>query len=143
MAERPLLLVLCTGNSCRSQMAEGFLRRAAGDRYAVASAGSRPAETVHPLTVTVMQEVGIDLSEARPKPARDFERRDVDTVITVCDDAAESCPVFRGDARRLHWPFEDPAAFEGPDDARLTKFRQVRDEIAARVERWLAAEASL
>jgi arsenate reductase len=125
----PLVLILCTGNSCRSQMAEALLRRAAGDALRVASAGSKPSGYVHPLSIRAMAEVGIDLAGARSKSLEEFLDQDVETVITVCGNADQACPTFPGQARRYHWPFDDPAHAEGDEEAQMAVFRRVRDEI--------------
>ncbi|MEO8208843.1 MAG: arsenate reductase ArsC [Chloroflexota bacterium] len=130
------ILVLCTGNSCRSQMAEAFLSRAGGPALIVASAGTHPT-AVHPLTIQVLAERGIDWSEARSTSMTEFLARAFDIVITVCDEAAEACPVFPGGGRRVHAGFEDPAAVVGPDPVRLAAFRRIRDEI----EGWAMAFA--
>ena len=129
----PMVLVLCTGNSCRSQMAEGFLRKHHGDRLTVRSGGTQPADEVHPLAVQVMAEVGIDISEARPKNSGDFlGRLPVRHLLIVCDRASMSCPrVWPGTLSRHYLPFEDPAHAEGTDDEKLAVFRRVRDEIEA------------
>jgi len=140
MTERgPAVLVLCTGNSARSQMAEAFLRKHGGNRFPVYSAGTEPAAEVNPLTVEVMRERGIDLSGRRPEHLRRYLGTiPVHTVIIVCDGAAKSCPaVWPGAQRRLLWPFEDPAAFEGSEEARRGKFREIRDAIEAHVVAWL------
>jgi arsenate reductase len=127
--EKPLILILCTGNSCRSQMAEGFLRRAAGDVVEVQSAGSHPADRVHPKAIHVMNEVGIDISQNHSKHLNEFLHRPVHTVITVCDDADEACPIFPGIVARYHWGFEDPAKVQGTESEVLEVFRKVRNEI--------------
>lgn len=129
------VLVLCTGNSARSQMAEGLLRHLAGDAVEVASAGTRPS-TVHPLAVRAMAERGVDISGQRSKHLDEMSGRSFDWVITVCDNAAESCPIFPGEARRLHWSFPDPAAVEGDEDHRLDGFRRVRDALEERFRIW-------
>lgn len=142
MIERGLgVLVLCSGNSARSQMAEAFLRLHGRDRFAVHSAGTEPAAEVHPLTVRVMRERGIDLSGRRPRHLRDYlGTLPVHTLIIVCDGAARSCPaVWPGAQQRLLWPFEDPAAVEGSEAERLEAFRRIRDAIEARVVDWLEA----
>ncbi len=126
---RPLVLVLCTANSCRSQMAEGMLRAAAGDLVEVQSAGSAPAEGVHPLAVRVMAEIGIDISAHRAKHVEGFARRPVATVVTVCGAADAACPVFPGRVARHHWGFDDPARAAGSEEERLAVFRRVRDEM--------------
>lgn len=128
---KPIVLVLCTGNSCRSHMAEGFLRSVAGELFDVQSAGSKPAGFVHPLAITVMREVGIDISNHRSKPLTEFLQADVETVITVCGHADQVCPVFPGHRNRHHWPFYDPAKTEGSDAEKLRSFREVRDALRA------------
>jgi arsenate reductase len=122
------MLILCTGNSARSQMAEGLLRHDAGDRFEVESAGTKPSR-VRPEAIAVMQEVGIDISQHRSKSVDEFSDRSFDYVLTVCDDAKESCPIYPGHANRRHRSFADPAAVRGPEDERLAAFRRVRDEI--------------
>lgn len=124
-----MVLVLCTGNSCRSHLAEGLLRAAAKGRLEVASAGSRPAGYVHPLAIRVMQEIGIDISGHTSKHMNEFLQRPVETVITVCGNADQVCPVYPGQVHRLHWPFEDPAHATGTEEEQLAVFRRVRDEI--------------
>ena len=138
MSDRLRVLVLCTGNSARSQMAEGWLRRLGGGRVDAFSAGTHPAPAVNPLAVRVMGEVGIDLAGQRPKSVEGFLGRPLDYVITVCDDAAEACPVFPGPVQRIHWSFQDPAKVEGGEDARLAAFRQVRDGLRDRLEGFLS-----
>ena len=128
MADREQVLILCTGNSARSQMAEGLLRHDAGDRFAVESAGTKPGQ-VRPEAIAVMKELGIDISGHRSKSVEEFAGRKFDYVLTVCDNAKESCPVFPGHANRLHRNFEDPAAAQGSETERLAVFRRVRDEI--------------
>lgn len=125
----PLVLILCTGNSCRSQMAEAFLRKAAGDALRVASAGSKPSGYVHPLSIEAMKEIDIDISDARSKSLDEFLEQDVETVITVCGNADEACPSFPGQVRRYHWGFEDPAHASGDKEGQMLIFRRVRDEI--------------
>lgn len=131
------VLILCTGNSARSQIAEGWLRHLAGDRFAVFSAGTKPS-VVNPLAIQVMREVGIDISDHRSKSVTEFLDQSFDYVITVCDQAAEACPVFPGRATRLHWSFPDPAAVPGDAATQLTAFRAVRDAIGDRFRAWLA-----
>lgn len=128
MSERKRVLILCTGNSARSQMAEGLLRDLADDRFEVASAGVAPTH-VRPEAVTVMREIGIDISRHHSKSVDEFAGQQFDYVITVCDNANEQCPVFPGKTERIHWSFDDPAAAEGDEHARLAVFRRVRDEI--------------
>jgi len=141
MAAKPLVLILCTGNSCRSHLAEGILRRAAGDLIEVASAGSNPSGHVHPMAIQVMQEIGIDISGHRSKHMNEFLTRDVNTVITVCGNADQACPMFPGQLNRHHWPFDDPAHATGNDEERLAVFRRVRDEIQRVFEAYAAGLA--
>lgn len=129
MNAKKRVLILCTGNSARSQMAEGLLRHDAGDRFEVESAGTRPG-SVRPEAITAMRELGIDISGHRSKPVEEFDGQHFDYVITVCDNARESCPVFFGPANRLHRSFEDPPAESiGSEADRLAVFRRVRDEL--------------
>ena len=128
------VLILCTGNSARSQMAEGLLRADAGDRFEVASAGVNPSH-VRPEAIEVMREVGIDISGHRSKSVDEFVAQEFDYVITVCDNANEQCPVFPGNTRRIHWSFDDPAAAQGDEQSRLAVFRRVRDEIRDQLQR--------
>ena len=132
----PRVLILCTGNSARSQMAEGLLRHESGGRWEVHSAGTHPT-TVRPEAVAVMNELGIDISRQWSKSVDEFAGREFDFVITVCDHANAVCPVFPGNTRRLHWPFEDPAAVTGTEEAKLEAFRLVRDQIEARVREFV------
>jgi len=127
--KKPKILILCTGNSCRSHLAEGILRAAAGDLLDVASAGSKPAGYVHPLAIQVMAEIGIDIGSNRSKHMDEFYSEAVETVITVCGNADQACPMFPGQANRHHWSFDDPAHAEGTNDEKLAVFRRVRDEI--------------
>jgi arsenate reductase (thioredoxin) len=122
------VLILCTGNSARSQMAEGLLRHDAGDRFDVESAGTQPSR-VRPEAIAVMREIGIDISSHRSKSVDEFAGQQFDYVLTVCDNARESCPSIPGHANRLHHSFDDPAAVEGDEEQRLAAFRRVRDEI--------------
>ena len=128
MADKKRVLILCTGNSARSQMAEGLLRSDAGERFTVESAGTKPS-TVRPEAIAVMQEVGIDITSHRSKHVDEFAGQNFDYVLTVCDNAKESCPVYPGHANRLHRNFEDPGAVQGSDAQRLAEFRRVRDKI--------------
>jgi len=123
------ILVLCTGNSCRSQMAEGFLKHLFGGRVEAFSAGSRPSGTVHPLAIKAMAEIGIDISGGRSKSMREYLSQHFDFVLTVCDSAKEECPVYPGRVTRLHQSFDDPAEAEGTEEERMQVFRRVRDEI--------------
>ncbi|MDB6121324.1 MAG: protein tyrosine phosphatase [Pedosphaera sp.] len=127
--EKPIVLILCTGNSCRSHIAEGILRKTAGAVVDVQSAGSKPSGYVHPLAIKVMAEIGIDISQHRSKPLTEFLERKVETVITVCGNADQACPIFPGQVNRHHWPFYDPAHAEGTEEEKLRVFRQVRDEM--------------
>lgn len=138
MSQAPLVLILCTGNSCRSHLAEGILRAAAGDVIQVASAGSKPAGYVHPLAIEVMKEIGIDISHHRSKHLDEFLNQDVETVITVCGNAEQACPIFPGQVNRHHWPFDDPAHATGTDEEKLAVFRRVRDEIRLVFEAYAA-----
>ena len=133
------VLFLCTGNSCRSQMAEGWLRHLAGDRFEVASAGTRPAG-LHPDAVLVMREAGVDIAGHRSKNVSEFLQQPFEFVITVCDSAKEACPYFPGKVQRLHWSFPDPAASSGTYEERLAVFRQVRDQIAERIKDFAARD---
>ena len=135
MSERKQVLILCTGNSARSQMAEGLLRHMTGGRFDVASAGVAPTR-VRPEAIEAMREIGIDISQQRSKSVDEFAGREFDYVITVCDNANEQCPVFPGRTERIHWSFDDPAAVEGDDDTRLSAFRRVRDEIHRRLQQF-------
>lgn len=135
---KPLILILCTGNSCRSHLAEGILRAAAGDLFDVASAGSKPAGYVHPLSVEVMQEIGIDIGSHRSKHLEEFLSLSVETVITVCGNADQACPMFPGQLNRHHWGFDDPAHATGSHEEQLVVFRRVRDEIRRVFEAYAA-----
>ncbi len=133
---KPIVLFLCTGNSCRSQMAEGWLRHLAGNQFEVLSAGTNPVG-MNPRAVEVMGELGVDISHHRSKHVAEFQGRHLHYVITVCDHAYASCPTDpRGDVQ-LHWSFDDPADAQGSDSDRVQIFRRVRDEIAEQVRRWL------
>src|SRR4030081_2155904 len=136
--EKPTVLILCTGNSCRSHIAEGILRKAAGDLLDVQSAGSKPAGYVHPLAIRVMKEIGIDISGHRSKPLTEFLDGKVETVITVCGNADQACPIFPCQVNRHHWPFYDPAHAEGTEAEKLQVFRRVRDEMRAVFEAYAA-----
>ena len=131
---KPKVLFLCTGNSARSQMAEGWLRALAGDRFEVFSAGTHPAG-LNPLAIAVMQEVGIDISSQHSKSIDQFVGKPIDHVITVCDRAKESCPVFPSAFQVFDWSFDDPAVATGSNEARLSVFRLVRDEIREKILR--------
>jgi arsenate reductase len=126
---KPLILILCTGNSCRSHMAEGILREVAGDVLNVQSAGSAPTGSVHPLAILTLGEIGIDISNHTSKHMNEFLSGNVETVITVCDNADQACPSFPGQSYRHHWPFPDPAKVKGTEAEIRNVFEQVRDDI--------------
>lgn len=130
---RPAILVLCTGNSARSQMGEGLFRHFMGDRFEIHSAGTRPS-SVRQEAIAAMAELGIDISAHRSKSVDEFQAREFAYVVTVCDNAKENCPYFPGHTQRVHWSFEDPAAVQGDEETRLQAFRRIRDQIRARVE---------
>ena len=127
--EKPKVLILCTGNSCRSHMAEAILRKEAGDIFDVYSAGSNPAGYVHPKAIQALQEIGIDATGHASKHMDQFLDAGIHTVITVCDNANESCPVFPGQVNRYHWPFEDPPKAAREGESEMDAFRRIRDEI--------------
>jgi arsenate reductase (thioredoxin) len=127
------VLFLCTGNSARSQMAEGLLRHLAGDKFEAMSAGTKPVG-LNPLAVRAMRERGIDISSQRSKHVAEFEGHAIQFVITVCDNAREACPLFPGAIVSLHWGLPDPAAVSGADEQKLEAFRRVRDEVEARIK---------
>ncbi len=131
------VLILCTGNSARSQMAEGLLRQVGGDRYEVHSAGIRPAG-VNPLAVGAMGEIGVDISRQRSKSVAEFDGQSFDAVITVCDNAAEQCPSFPGAPRRFRWSLPDPASMQGTVEEKRAAFRSVRDRIQMRMREFLS-----
>jgi len=131
------VLILCTGNSCRSQMAESLWNALGSDEWHASSAGSNPAGYVHPLAVRAMHELGIDMSQAESKHLDRFANEPFDLVVTVCDNAREACPVFSGAPQTLHWPFRDPADAVGTDDEKMNLFREVRDEIQGKISDWL------
>ncbi len=136
MDTKQRVLILCTGNSARSQMAEGLLRHMADDRFEIESAGTI-ATYVRPQAIEAMSEVGIDISGHRSKSLDEFLEREFDYVITVCDNAAQHCPVFPGKATRIHWGFDDPAEARGTEEEKLTVFRRVRDEIREWLEEFV------
>ena len=137
-ASLPLVLVLCTGNSCRSHLAEGILRAASKGQFRVASAGSKPAGYVHPLAIQVMKEIGLDISGHHSKHLNEFLNQPVETVITVCGNADQACPMFPGQLNRHHWGFDDPAHAIGSDEEKLVVFRRVRNEIRRAFEAYAA-----
>ena len=135
------VLILCTGNSARSQMAEGLLRHLGGTRYEVFSAGTKPVG-VNALAIEAMREVGIDISKQRSKSVGEFARQGFAMVITVCDNAAEECPIFPGVPQRAHWSLPDPAAVSGTREEKLGAFRKVRDELERRIRSFANSEVS-
>ena len=138
MTAKKRVLFMCTGNVARSQMAEGLLRHLAGDRFEVFSGGVIPSY-VRPNAITVMKELGIDISDHRSKSVNEFIGTPFDYVITVCDYAAQRCPTFPGDGERIHWSIEDPVGI-GDDDAQLEAFRTARDDLKGRIEAFVADE---
>ncbi len=134
------VLVLCTGNSARSQMAEGLFRHEGGAQYEIFSAGTKPS-VVRTEAIAAMREIGIDISHHRSKSVAEFEGQSFDYVVTVCDNARDNCPVFPGGTARLHWSFEDPAAVEGTEAERLAAFRRIRDQIQERVKAFFRDQA--
>jgi arsenate reductase len=140
MAEANKILFICTGNSIRSQMAEGFMKAPGGGKWIVGSAGVLPS-FVHPLAVRVMMEIGIDISDQKSKSVDKFVNEAFDIIITLCDHAAASCPTFSGQAKRLHWPIDDPVGAVGSIEERLVLFRKARDEIKTRIEEFLKSES--
>lgn len=139
MSDRLRVLILCTANSARSQMAEGLLRHLAGDRVSVRSAGVAPS-SVNPLAVRAMDQIGVDIRGQRSQHVNEFLAEPFDTVITVCDHAAETCPSFPGQVKRLHWSLPDPASGAGDAAQRLAAFARARDDLQRRLRAWLAEE---
>lgn len=135
---KPSILILCTGNSCRSHLAEGILRQAAGDLFHVFSAGSKPAGYVHPKSIEVMNEIGIDISDHTSKDMKEFFDTEMTTVITVCGNADQACPMFPGQVNRYHWGFDDPSHTQGTEEEILNAFRRVRDQIKLVFEAYAA-----
>ncbi len=135
--ERKRVLVLCTGNSARSQMGEGLFRAEGGEGYEVFSAGTRPS-IVRPEAIEAMKEIGIDISNHRSKSVDEFAGQNFDYIVTVCDNARDNCPVFPAGTERIHWSFEDPAAVEGTESERLAAFRRIRNQIQERVKAFFA-----
>ncbi len=132
------ILILCTGNSCRSHLAEGILRLASDSIFEVQSAGSDPTGAVHPKAIEVMREIGIDISSHRSKHMNEFLNTEVHTVITVCGNADQACPTFPGQVNRYHWGFDDPAKMSGSEEQVMQGFRRVRDEIKLVFEAYAA-----
>ena len=137
MTDKQRVLILCTGNSARSQIAEGLLRNEYGDQFQVFSAGTKPSQ-VRPEAIEVMREVGIDISGHRSKSVEEFAGQNFDYVITVCDNAKQNCPFFPGKAERLHWSFTDPAEAQGTWEEKLAEFRRVRNQIGERFREFAA-----
>lgn len=135
---KPRVLFLCTGNSARSQMAEGMLHEMAGDRFEVLSAGTHPAG-LNPLAIEAMREIGIDISKHRSKNVTEFLGKPIEYVVTVCDRAKESCPIFPGTYKFLSWSLDDPASFTGTRDEKLQAFRRIRDQISRHIEQQFVA----
>lgn len=133
------VLILCTGNSARSQMGEGLFRAEGGDAFEVFSAGTKPS-SVRPEAIAVMREIGIDISGQRSKSVDEFVRQPFDVVLTVCDNARESCPVFPARTQTIHWSFEDPAAVQGSEIERLAAFRRIRDQIHKRIREFMRGQ---
>ena len=131
------ILILCTGNSCRSHMAEGIFRHLASDLFEVHSAGSQPAGYVHPLSIEVLAELGIDISHHTSKHMNEFLERDIHTVVTVCGNAEQACPTYPGQLNRYHWGFDDPAHAEGSEEEVMAVFRRVRDEIYMTIQAYV------
>ena len=138
MTEKKRVLIICTGNVARSQMAEGLLRHLGGDRFEAFSGGLIPSY-VRPNAIAVMKEIGIDISHHRSKSLNEFLDKPFDYVITVCDHASQHCPVFPGDAKRIHWSIKDPVA-PGGEEAQLEAFRVARDDLKSRIERFVLDE---
>jgi arsenate reductase len=138
---RKRVIILCTGNSCRSQMAEAFWRHHGGERWDVVSAGTRPSGSVYPPAITAMAEKGIDISGQRSKSLQPYLQESFDLVITVCDDADKNCPTFRNGRKYIHHGFDDPPKFHGTDQQKLEVTRRVRDEIEIQVKQWIAANS--
>jgi len=133
MTTKKRILVLCTGNSARSQMGEGLFRHEGGEGWEIFSAGTKPS-VVRPEAIAVMREIGIDISDHRSKSVDEFTGKPFDYVVTVCDNARDNCPVFPGAKQRIHWSLEDPATVEGSEEIRLASFRRIRDQIRDRVK---------
>lgn len=135
------VLILCTGNSCRSQMAEALWESLGNGKWQSESAGSKPSGYVHPLAIRAMAELDIDISGNESKSLEHFRDQQFDVVVTVCDNAKDSCPFFPGATQTLHWPFDDPADATGSDDEQMGVFRRVRDEIRDQISGWLTEGA--
>jgi arsenate reductase (thioredoxin) len=133
---KPRVLILCTGNSARSQMAEGFMKKYMGDEFDVVSAGLEP-KPINPYAIQVMHELDIDISQQYSKDVKQYLKEHFAYLITVCSNAEDRCPIFPNVIYRLFWPLEDPAAFEGSDAAKLAKFREIRDQLDVRIRTWM------
>jgi arsenate reductase len=133
------VLILCTGNSCRSQMAEALWEALGEGAWHASSAGSKPSGYVHPLAIAAMRELGIDIAAGVSKSMEQFAGEKFDLVVTVCDNARESCPAFPGGKQTLHWPFDDPADAAGTDEEKMVVFRRVRDEIKEQIRDYLSS----
>lgn len=136
------VLILCTGNSCRSQMAEALWNKHGKGEWEAVSAGSKPSGYVHPLAIKSMAALGVDIADTRSKNVSEFDGQPFDLVVTVCDNAKESCPFFPNAKETLHWPFDDPADFQGSDSEREAGFARVRDEISTRIASYLKEQQS-
>jgi arsenate reductase len=134
------VLFLCTGNSARSQMAEGLLRELSGGKVEAFSAGTEPAERVQPMAVTAMAEIGIDISAQVPKNVATLEDADFDWVVTVCDHARQTCPVWPGRTHHVYWPIADPVSQEGDDEIKMTAYRETRDDLKDHIAMWLSGQ---
>jgi len=133
----PTILIVCTGNSARSQMAEGFMKKNLAEAFTITSAGLDPKPAIHPLAIEVMREIGIDISQQNPKDIQSFLGQHFTYLITVCSNAEARCPIFPGVIYRLFWPFDDPASFEGSNKEKLAKFRDIRDLIDVKIRGWI------
>ena len=137
VSNKKRVLILCTGNSCRSQMAEVLWRELAGDQWDVYSAGSKPAGYVHPLAIQALQESGLNVAGLASKAMEPFIEQPIELVVTVCDHAKASCPLVNGTEQTLHWPFDDPAEATGSEQEKVCEFRRIRDEIKQTIEEFL------
>lgn len=138
---RESVIILCTGNSCRSQIAEAFWKKYGGDRWQVVSAGIKPKGEIYPLAIKVMAERGIDISQQKSKSVAPFVKQHFDYVVTVCSDAEQSCPTFANASKHMHWPFDDPPKASGTDEQKLQVCRRVRDEIEVKIKGFLDSHA--
>jgi arsenate reductase len=136
MIKKEKIIFICTENACRSQIAEGLMRHLAGDKYEVYSAGSHPTK-VHPAAITIMNEVGIDISFHSSDPVSLFKNESMDIVVTVCDNANKTCPVFPGKVDRIHWTIKDPSKNWNPSSKNLANFRKTRDDLTKRIKKFI------